>query len=56
MCFSIVVTHKGGTFNMNLPTPKIDFSVKTTLATRLNLFIVYPTFVGHMIGAFPMLG
>jgi hypothetical protein len=56
MCFSVVVTHKGGPFNMNLPTPKNDFGVKTTVATRLDLLIVYQTFVGHMVGAFPMLG
>jgi hypothetical protein len=40
---------------MNLPNPKIDFGVKTTLAIGLDLLIVYPTFVGHMAGAFPML-
>jgi len=41
---------------MNLSTPKTDFRAKTMLAIGLDLLIVYSTFVGHMVGALPMLG
>jgi hypothetical protein len=56
MCFLVVVMHKGGPFNMNLPTFKTNFGVKTTLAIGLDLLIVYSTFAGHMAGTFLMLG